>query len=359
MALLYDRKYSLVIGKPSTMEDRFDTLVIRDGTSVPVFQQEGVDYRTTNKLNAVEITDLQIQVSIKGNATSSASSGGCVIKIFNMAKSTREIVETLNGYVILSAGYAGEGKLPLIFSGQVENFDTRRSGENLITELHCKEGYSVNGSIKVTKSFPRTSTYGDVLHYLAGIYEENGIPTGDIVDDWSGEEAGDRSTKLILSKGVLGNKVLAAKADPQDYEQIPVLLKRPANTPLLGGYSVMGYLSQALEKVCSQMGYVSYITNSRLFIHPKGYTRTVEEFEFSSKQMKSIRKMGSKTGGGSQGKGVDGIKITTFLDGRLDIDKRVRIMDGEYAGSYKILTKAYNLDYEQGSWDTVVTCKQV
>tara|TARA_R110002153_G_scaffold53726_4_gene149573 strand:+ start:1535 stop:2644 length:1110 start_codon:yes stop_codon:yes gene_type:complete len=368
MTLLYDRKYSLVIGLPSTVGTVLTPEVVEpivDGTTSSVFQEGGIDFRTNRQLNAVEITDLQIQASITGTANNSSNTGGSgIIKIFNLSKVTRDLVEKTNAYVILSAGYSSDivqedDQLPIIFSGQVETYTTYRQGANLITELKCKEGYTVNSGIKVTKSFPRESTYSDVIYYLASIYEMNGIPLGDVITDWSDNTTSSRRTNPIpLTNGVLSNQVIVEKVSPQDYAQIPVLLKRPTNTKLLTGYSATGYLHQVLDKLCSQIGYVSYITNSKLFIHPKGYTKTVEEFEFTSGQMKSIRPTGSKLSGSSKGEGIDGVTIKTFLDGRLDIDKRIRILDGEYSGSYKVINKKYELDYENGSWDVSVDCKR-
>ena len=61
--------------------------------------------------------------------------------------------------------------------------------------------------------------------------------------------------------------------------------------------------------------------------------------------------------GNSLGTGITGVKIVTFLDGRLDTDKRVKVLDGEYQGTYKVITKAHELDYEGEAWSTTLTCK--
>lgn len=355
MTLLFDRKYKLTIGKPKTVTYTVSPQKPLDESFTQVGWQSGDDWRTTTAKDALLITDLQITASIKNTSNNSSASGGStVIEVYNLSSSSRELIERTNNYIILEAGYAEDEELVMIFSGQVETCYTDRKGQDLITTLTCKEGYSPNNSVRFSKTFNKGLTYADILYSLAGAYADNGIPTGEIIDDW-GEDANVNRTNILDPNN---NKVIAARADPQDYVQLPVMLAKPANTKLINGYSAIGYLHQVLENVCKQIGYVSYITNGRLFIHPKGFTRTIEEFEFSEKQMKSIRRMESKTTGSSLGSGLDGIKITTFLDGRLDIDKRIKILDGVYAGSYKIITKSHNLDYQMGAWDTVISCKK-
>lgn len=356
MTLLFDRKYRLSIGSSDTLEGVLVSRPTLKGASTKIYWQSLEDWRTVKTKNAVLITDLQMKASISGTSNNSSTSGGSAttIKIYNMAKSTRAIVERVNNYVILEAGYAQDKELPLIFSGQVMAVETTREGQDLITILQCKEGYSPNNSIKVSKKFDKEDTYGDVISYLATIYEDNGIATGDIVIDWSEGGHTGRVSPLV---NTTGTKILAAKAIPQDFAQIPVMLMRPANSKLVNGYSVLGYLRQALENVCKQIGFVCYITNGRLFVHPKGFTKTIEEIQIPSNILKSIRNSASKSTGSSLGTGITGVKIVTFLDGRFDTDKRVKVLDGEYQGSYKVITKSHELDYEGDAWSTTLTCK--
>ena len=349
MTLLFDRKYSLTIGLPSNLvEVDIFKPPLKDGVTKAEFQNNE-DWRTLSVKRAVQITDLQIQANIKGNSNSTSNTSKTTISIYNLSKATREIIAKTNNYVILEAGYVQDQQLEMVFSGQVESHKTTRQGQDLITEFTCTDAYTPNNYLKVSKKFTRDETYGDVLNYLVGLYKDNGIPTGDFIDDWA-----DIASRQVAIPNT--TKILAEKALPQDYAQIPVLLSRPANTKMPSGMVLTGYLHQALDKVCAQIGYVNYITCGRLFVHPKGYTKMVEQFELSTNIMKSIRPMGSKATGGSLGKGIEGISITTFLDGRLDVDKSIKILDGDHAGEYKIITKEHKLDYEGGSWDTLLTC---
>lgn len=362
MTLLYDRRYNLTIGLPEEIPSigffapagTFKDPLKDDFTQAT--WQPVADWRTSTTKNAVLITDMQISANIKGTANSSAPTGGTTtIKVLNLSQQTRDIVERVNNYIILEAGYEQDEALPILFSGQIETVYTEREGMDLVTTINCKEGYSPNNSIKISKSFKKDQTYGDVIAFLANAYAQNGVPTGEIVDDW-GESTSASRTNLSIQPD--NRKILASRANPEDYVQLPVMLARPANTKLINGFSAMGFLHQVLDQVCSQIGFVSYITNGRLFIHPKGFTRTIEEFQFSSRQMKSIRNIASKAAGSSVGQGTDGIRITTFLDGRLDIDKRIRITDGTHAGTYKVTEKSHSLDFEGAKWDTTVVLKK-
>lgn len=357
MTLLFDRKYELSIGTPNYKIPTQQDLPLKEGYTKFEWQPEE-DFRTEKtdtgiiRKNGVLITDLQIIADIKATANSSSTgNSSSTIQIYNMSKTTRELVEKINNYVILKAGYAQDQELLMVFAGQVMNYSTVRKGQDLITTLSLKTGYSVDNSIRISKSFPDTATYADVIEYLAGVYADNGVAKGDLVYDWS------TNSNTIRNESATGlGTVLTAKPDIQDYNQLPVMKLKPAHQQLVTGYTGFGYLSQVLQEVCDQIGYVSYITNNRLFVHPKGFTKTIEQFEFTTKQMKSIRSSADQTTSSSVGKGTSGVKIITFLDGRLDVDKRIKVLDGDHQGSYKVTSKEHYLDYQYGRWDTTITC---
>ena len=351
MTLLYDRKYSLKVGLPPyAKEISLPSDPLKDGTTTSFFPSNE-DFRVEYIKRAVEITDLQMQCDIKSTSANSSNTSQTIISLYNLHPSTLDIIAQANNYVILEAGYAEDLQLEMIFTGQVETHNTTKKGQDVVTELTCSDAYTPNNYVKISKKFTRDQTYGDVLTYLADQYKANGITTGDLVKDWA-----DIDYREPVFPDLVDGLILSPFAVPQDYSQLPPLLTKPANLKMPRGMVLTGFLHQALDRVCAQLGYVSYITNGRLFIHPKGYTRMVEQFELSTSIMKSIRPMGSKSGGGSLGKGIDGISITTFLDGRLDIDKTIKVLDGKYAGEYKIITKEHKLDYEGSAWNTLLTC---
>lgn len=355
MTELFDRKYNLTVGKPIDIQYDIDPFNPLEGGANNVLSNDTVaDFRTVLQSDAILIEDLQMVTTINNSSNNAGpSSGLTTIQIYNLIGDHRVLVERVNNYIILEAGYEEDPELIMIFAGQVQSYSTKRVGLDKVTTLTCAEGYTPNNSIRISKTFEENDTYGDVIQYLANTYAQNGIPTGEIIDDWNEDAINDRTFSPLADNG---KELIARGGKPQNYVQLPVILAKPANMKMVNGYSAVGYLHQVLENICKQIGYVSYITNGRLFVHPKGFTRMVEEYEFYQDQIKSINGMADNSTNSSIGKGIEGVTITTFIDGRLDIDKRVKVLDGEYAGSYKIITSSHQLDYERGSWDTTVTC---
>ena len=326
MSTLYDRKYRLVIGVPKTIIYDTNTLNL-DTINTYVREDYVSDYRFEQG-QAVEITDLQIEADIAGKSNT-GNQAGCVLKIYNLSDETRSIIEQNNNYLILEAGYAQDEELALIFSGQVFDYVTEKQGHDMVTTLKCKDGYTPNNGIRVAKKFAKGGNYGEVLTSLTSIFAANGIPVG----------------YLELSP-------------KQDEKQLFTQIFAPSEIILLRGYSAVGFLRQIMDNVCNSIGYVWYITNGRLFCHPKGFTKTIEEYEFNTDQMISIRKTGNQQMTTSTGKGDDGIRIITFLDGRLDTDKRIKVEDGTYQGDYKIVAKSHSLNYRNGQRITTIDCKK-
>lgn len=337
MSLLYDRKYRLLIGRPDniiyTGDNNLNVGVVDTIKGFPIYD---INYRTEEGA-AVEITDLQIIADVAGNSNT-GNQAVCVLKIYNLSDETRAIIENENNYVLLEAGYAQDEELKLIFSGQVLKSNTEKQGQDLVTTLQCIDGFTPSNGIRVSKNYhkktvvsgtERYTTYEDILLDLVSIFADNGIPTG-----------------FLELKPI------------QDPRQVFVQIAAPSEVKLLRGYSAVGFLRQIMDNVCNSLGYVWYITNGRLFCHPKGYTKMVELYEFNTDQLLSIRRTGDQTVSTSTGKGDVGVKIVTFLDGRLDVDKMIRVTNGQYQGDYKVLSKSHSLDYRNGGWTTTIECKK-
>lgn len=322
---LLKRQYELSVGLPPTttyVSDIFTDQEVFGIQDIPVDR----DYRTV-KLNALQITDLHIKARISSKEGSNNRSS-TVIEIYNLSQESLDVIEKVNNYVILKAGYVGN-ELDIIFTGQVSGFETRRVGQDLITSLTCSDGYIPNNSIRIQKAFPEGTKASDVMSYIVNKYKEIGIPTGQFV---TGVDKDERTNYIQL--------------------------RSPDETSFEMGYSLNGYLVDELTDLCKSVGYVNYITNGRLFVHPKSYTKTVEEFEISEEQVMSIRKQGSNVNNATGKKDI-GITVTALLDGRFDTGKRINILNGNYQGKYRIQSTTHILSYKSGNWNTVLDCKQI
>ncbi len=265
--------------------------------------------------------------------------GNTTIQLYNLSQESIDIVSQPNSQVILEAGYyedfEGEDRtLPIIFVGQTRSVKTVQSGEDRVTVIECTGGEMPNNYIKVSYYFDtkgsgdgeKPITANDVIEYCINLYGENGVSLGQYVGD-------------------------APVSDRVDYVQ----LRSPSETIFTNGYSFTGYLHQLMNKITSQVGYVWYITNGRLFVHPRGYTKSTEDgYILSLDIVKSIEPVID-----NKKDKVSGVSVSTFLDARLSIDKQIVIEEGEYSGTYKIITADHSMDNELGAWDTRLTCQKL
>ena len=345
----YDRRYELYIGRPPKLNYQTSATPISNGHTSIFKVISSFDYRSevsgprppvltefpapTTELDAVLITDLHFTANIKStNKTTSTSASNATFTLFGLHPQTRDIVERVNNYVILKAGYAWQKDLPIVYTGQVQFVDTVKDAPEVITTLECKEGYTLRDSIKVSYSRPyqkvRQDTFEDVFRDLAAIYQSNGIAIG----------------RLVLDEANI----------TAPYET-PV----PSKTPLSNGWRFGGLLSDAMDKLCSEFDYTHYIVNSKLYVQPKRYDKMVSQVEVDTTQIKSIRKQQSNSGVSSTTPNNPGVAITLQLFGEIDISKKLKVLDGDYSGTYKITAVSHNLSYEGQEWDTSLICEVI
>lgn len=320
-----NRKYRLTVGLPPTKVIFTPIVSEAEVFGANLIPSDG-DYRIV-KRNAVEITELDIEANIT-SSSGAGSTSKTLLQIYNLSPETLEIVEKNNNYIILEAGYSGED-LHIIFTGQVSDFNTQRQGQDVVTTLTCGDGYIPNNTVRLSKAFPANTKANAVMEYLIQRYKDSGVALGEYVP----------------------------QVDPKEkveYVQLPA----PATTTFAMGYSLSGYLSDELKELCESLGYVNYIANGRLFIHPKSYTKTTERFIYNTDQLYSVRKISSTTSTTNSKQDV-GVEVVMQLDGRLGVDKQIQIQDGNFAGVYKILTCNHAVNYREGAFDTQLTCKQI
>ncbi len=339
MTQLLDRQYRLVIGLPPEIVSVADNPLVEGN----IFKQNAIigsldtsltnDFRTESGkiLRAKEFRELRLIADVTSSSKAGGAKGGnTIIQLYNLSEESLNIVEQKNAQVILEAGYYSDFEgddrtLPLLFTGQTRQVKTIQSGEDKITVIECTAAQSVNDTVKVSRYFDESSTLGTVLEYLIGVYGDNGVPLGQYVGRASVE-------------------------DRVDYVQ----LLSPDDITLINGYSITGFLHQALDKATAQCGYIWYIANGRLFVHPRGYTKSVEQFVMDNDLIKSIEGVID-----NKKDKITGVTLSTFLDARMSIDKRLAITEGKFEGTYKIVQATHNLDNELGEWSTTLVCQNL
>lgn len=349
----FNRKYSLTVTKPTDISESLSFFVTTpkgvgseppsDGvlsawsTRQPLGSgyttwKSSSDFRTIERKTTV-INDLQMTATIKNNSNSSGTKGSTTtIKIFNLRDETRDLVCNKNNIVTLKAGYKGNtGDLPIVFTGQVIKCFTKREGHDIITYLECSEGAVLKNTIRVSLDAatilgdePRD--YADVFRALAKIWNANGVATG----------------KLVLDK----------------YTGLaPVVETSPQDTPLTKGYTFSGYLRKSMDSLCKDFNYTWQIVNNQLFIHPIYYKDMVATVNVSSDQIISIESNhGVKTDQSTNEEGK-GVTVKLLLDGRINTTNLIRVADGRFKGTYKVVSVSHSLSYEGNDWNTTLECE--
>lgn len=150
-----------------------------------------------------EVTDLQLQFNIV--KSSDPTKNKATIKVFNMFKDTRALLETSdedetnNPVILLQTQYAEDVTdsqslrgFQTLFTGQVVNSITTKNDGDLITQIEASDGYVplregiVGGANKGGRNFPPGTTRRSVLNQLIS---DLGVPVGEIRDGGSLDEA--------------------------------------------------------------------------------------------------------------------------------------------------------------------------
>lgn len=323
----YNRRYELVISEPfRELNNVADPFLNTPLENASVVFSGSDDARAINKLRNITITELHIDARIDSNSKSSGSKGStATIKIYNLSREEREIAEKRNNYIVLNAGYVDSPTFDGIYSGNVINSFSQKQGEDYITTLICKDGYTPSNAVKISYYKERGSTYKDVLEDFAGIWRDNGIGTGQLSLD-----------------------------QPSIVAPVPTI--SAADTILERGFNFAGKLRKAMDVVCESLGYKWQIVNSLLFVEPKYNNDRIETIQLSQDNILTIANSQEGTRTNSNNLDERGILVTVLLDGRITSSKKLEITDGEKKGTYVINSVSHSISYEGNNWYTTVEC---
>lgn len=125
----------------------------------------------------VAIRDLRFSFNIE--KTSSETLNNSTLRIYNMNRTTRALVETPNNALILKAGYTEDAGLKTIFVGIVRRSLTVREGTDWITELEMDDGLIAYQSSKISATFAAGASAVDVLRAVSNSF---GLPVRPLPD---------------------------------------------------------------------------------------------------------------------------------------------------------------------------------
>lgn len=91
--------------------------------------------------NALEIHDLQVTFDISKSTDNKKRTNSASIEITNLSEDHIAIFDVAYPAAVFSAGYLDTGGVKRLFSGQVNNVSTRKSGTDRVTHITMGSGY--------------------------------------------------------------------------------------------------------------------------------------------------------------------------------------------------------------------------
>ena len=92
--------------------------------------------------NALEIHDLQVTFDISKSTNNKNRTNSASIEIYNLSTEHIKILDVDYPAAVFSAGYKDTGGVKRLFSGQVNNVSTRKSGTDRVTNITMGTGYT-------------------------------------------------------------------------------------------------------------------------------------------------------------------------------------------------------------------------
>lgn len=91
--------------------------------------------------NALEIHDLQVTFDISKSTNNKNRTNSASIEITNLSDESLKVLDVDYPAAVFSAGYLDTGGVKRLFSGQVNNVATRKSGTDRVTQITMGAGY--------------------------------------------------------------------------------------------------------------------------------------------------------------------------------------------------------------------------
>lgn len=92
--------------------------------------------------NGLLINNLQVSFDISKTSSNKNKTNSAAIEVYNLSNESLKVLDTDYPVAVFSAGYVDTGGAKRIFSGQVTNISTRKSGTDRITQLQIGTAYT-------------------------------------------------------------------------------------------------------------------------------------------------------------------------------------------------------------------------
>lgn len=134
------------------------------------------NYQTTN---ALEIDALQVTFDISKSVNNKKKTNSASIEVYNLTDDQLKILDTDFPAAVFSAGYEDTGGVKRLFSGQVNNVTTRKSGTDRVTQIQMGSGYTELNHEVLSQVVPPGKNVQDAIEELRkAIGADRGVYNG-------------------------------------------------------------------------------------------------------------------------------------------------------------------------------------
>lgn len=274
------------------------------------------DYKSTE---AFEITELQVTFDISKSNENKKKTNSASIEIYNLADEHLKLLDTDYPAAVFAAGHRDTGGPVRLFSGQINNVSTRKSGTDRVTQITMGDGYTELNQQTLSKVVPPGANVQEAVEELRkAIGAERGVYNG---------------TNL--------------------------------NNELIYGYPLSGTPKEMLDELSEKYDLnwqlddkVLYVNNNdransenfKLAYVISPYTGLIEEPYRASIQRRRSKKDKAKK---------PGVQMKIILNGRIKAGDIVKLEDTLITGWYRVDTIRHTGGWRSPGWYTELKCTAI
>lgn len=276
------------------------------------------DYRN-NPDNAVLVDNLQISFEVSKSSSNKDKTNSCTIEIYNLDDNALAVLDKEFIAAEFNAGYYNT-HIKRLFAGEIAQVNTRRVGEDLVTQILMGAGYSALNFKQLSGQIPAGKKKKEVIEAI-------------------------RSQISGINKGLYSGL--------------------NCNNPIVSGYPLTGTPRAALDKLCHD-GEMEYtIDNNTLYVMDKGksYQSTTDQAVVVSPDTGLIDLAYKVSGQGIVKKPdpakVAGIQFLANLNADYYAGSIIKLDQGNILdGFYKVESVRHSGSWRGGNWTSDVRCSE-
>lgn len=269
------------------------------------------DYKTGNGLL---VKDLQVTFDISKSTNNKNRTNSASIEVYNLSEESLKVLDTDYPAAVFSAGYLDTGGVKRLFSGQVINVSTRKSGTDIVTQITMGSGYTELNH----------ETLSDV------------VPPGNNVQD-----AIEKLRKAIgADRGVYNGTNL--------------------NNEIIYGYPLSGTPKEMLDELAEKYQLDWQLDDGVLYVHDNDRAAT-EQFQlayvispFTGLIERPYRVSGDKRRSKKDKVKKPGVQIKILLNPEIKAGDIIRIEEGLLKGWYKVDSLRHTGSWRGENWYTEI-----